>query len=185
MGLTFQAREGSQKYGLDSLCISIRSYLGDKDLQIVEIGSYCGASGEIIAKNFPNSTLNCVDPWEKYVEEGSTYDLDRQELELKEAEGIFDIVLSQNPNMRKNKMSSSQYASLLEDESVDFVYIDGNHQYTSVKEDLETWYKKIKIGGIISGHDFNWETVSRALREFFQEEPKGTFVDGSWFYLKK
>jgi predicted O-methyltransferase YrrM len=185
MGLTFQAREGAQKQGLNNLCLSIKSYLGDKNLQIVEIGSYCGASGEIIAKNFPNSTLNCVDPWEKYVEEGSTYDLDRQELELKEAEGIFDKVMSQYNNVKKNKMSSIQYASSIEDESIDFVYIDGNHQYTSIKEDLEVWGKKIKKGGIISGHDFGWEMVAKALKEFFNEDPKGIFADGSWFYFKK
>src|SRR4029078_5218989 len=40
------------------------------------------------------------------------------------------------------------------DESLDFVYIDGNHQLRYVIEDLVEWSKKIRSGGIISGHDY-------------------------------
>ena len=49
MGLTFQAREGSQKQGLVELMYDIKAILQDNNLNIVEVGSYCGASGEIIA----------------------------------------------------------------------------------------------------------------------------------------
>lgn len=185
MGLTFQAREGSQKQGLIELMYDIKAILQDNNLNIVEVGSYCGASGEIIARTFSNSILNCVDPWEKYVEDGSTYDLNRQELELKEAESIFDMVMGNNPNMRKNKMSSTQYAFLLEDKSVDFVYIDGNHSYLSVIEDLQIWSKKVKINGVIAGHDFGWAQVSKALREHFNRPPISVYADGSWFYYNK
>lgn len=185
MGLTFQAREGSQKQGLIELMYDIKAILQDNNLNIVEVGSYCGASGEIIARTFSNSTLNCVDPWEKYVEDGSTYDLNRQELELKEAESIFDMVMSNNHNIRKNKMSSIQYASLLEDNSVDFIYIDGNHSYSSVIEDLKIWSKKIKHNGIIAGHDFNWTQVNKALYEHFNQPPVSVYTDGSWFYYNK
>lgn len=175
----------SQKQGLLNLCYSVKSYLGDKNLQIVEIGSYCGESGEIIASTFPNSTLNCVDPWEKYTEEGSVYDLNEQEIVLNEAEVIFDSVLARYSNMKKNKLASIQYANLLAPESIDFVYIDGNHQYSSVKEDLSTWMTKVKPGGVIAGHDYGWETVSRAINEFFNQPPVAVFSDGSWFYFKK
>jgi glycosyltransferase involved in cell wall biosynthesis len=40
------------------------------------------------------------------------------------------------------------------DESLDFVYIDGNHQLKYVVEDIVEWTKKIKKGGIIAGHDY-------------------------------
>ena len=82
-------------------------------------------------------------------------------------------------------MSSTQYANQIEDESVDFIYIDGNHQYLSVMEDLTIWNKKIKIGGVIAGHDFSWSPVSRAIYEFFDRAPVSVFEDGSWFYIKK
>lgn len=175
----------TQKQGLLNLCRSVKSYIGDNNLQLVEIGSYCGESGEIIASMFPNSTLNCVDPWEKYIEEGSTYDLNEQELVLNEAEIIFDSVLARYPNMRKNKMPSIKYAEKVTPESIDFIYIDGNHQYTSVKEDLTTWATKIKPEGIIAGHDYGWHPVRKALDEFFHHQPPiAVFPDGSWFYFK-
>lgn len=49
---------------------------------------------------------------------------------------------------------SSQIVNLFEDESLDFVYIDGNHEYSYVKEDIELWYPKVKKGGLVSGHDY-------------------------------
>jgi predicted O-methyltransferase YrrM len=82
-------------------------------------------------------------------------------------------------------MSSLEYAKFVEDKSLDFIYIDGNHQYSSVKEDIQVWYNKIKPGGIISGHDFNWIPVSKAVIEFFNEQPSHVFIDSSWFYFKK
>ena len=41
-----------------------------------------------------------------------------------------------------------------EDESLDFVYIDGHHGFRYVAEDLVEWSQKVKKGGIISGHDY-------------------------------
>lgn len=54
---------------------------------------------------------------------------------------------------------SHEVADLFADESLDYVYIDGNHAYDYVKLDLETWYPKLKKGGILAGHDYismNW-----------------------------
>jgi predicted O-methyltransferase YrrM len=175
----------TQRQGLLNLCYSAKSYIGDNNSQLVEIGSYCGESGEIIANIFPNSILNCVDPWTKYTEDDYTWDLDEQEIVLNQAEQVFDSVLARCPNIRKNKMPSSQYADSLQPESIDFVYIDGNHQYSSVKEDLINWSKKVKVGGIIAGHDYPFPPIQKALSEFFNEEPDGVFGDGSWFYVKK
>jgi len=39
-------------------------------------------------------------------------------------------------------------------QSLDFVYIDGNHEFRYVAEDIYEWEKKVRIGGIVSGHDY-------------------------------
>jgi hypothetical protein len=49
---------------------------------------------------------------------------------------------------------SNQSVSLFEDESLDFIYIDGNHSYESVKEDMNIWFPKLKKGGLFAGHDY-------------------------------
>lgn len=67
------------------------------------------------------------------------------------------------------KSDSSEAAKLFEDESIDFLFIDANHTYEGVKLDLESWYPKVKKGGIISGHDYihHWEGLVKAVNEFF------------------
>jgi len=57
---------------------------------------------------------------------------------------------------------SNQVLDLFEDESLDFIYIDGNHTYNSVKEDMELWFPKLKKGGLFAGHDYlrmDWENT--------------------------
>lgn len=41
------------------------------------------------------------------------------------------------------------------EESIDFLFIDGDHRYTQFKKDIRNWYPKVKTGGVISGHDCN------------------------------
>ena len=51
--------------------------------------------------------------------------------------------------------ASSQVASnMFLDESLDFIYIDANHAYEFIKQDIELWYPKLRKGGIFSGHDY-------------------------------
>ena len=40
------------------------------------------------------------------------------------------------------------------DKSIDAVYLDGDHCFESVTADIAGWIKKVRKGGIISGHDF-------------------------------
>ena len=40
------------------------------------------------------------------------------------------------------------------DESLDFVYIDANHEFRYIAEDLAEWTKKVRKGGIVAGHDY-------------------------------
>lgn len=39
------------------------------------------------------------------------------------------------------------------DGSLDFVYIDGNHSEEYVRQDIRLWWPKVKIGGMLAGHD--------------------------------
>jgi len=66
-------------------------------------------------------------------------------------------------------MNSLESYKLFEDESIDFLFIDGDHKYETVKKELKFWYPKIKNGGTIGGHDFFAEgnQVKKAVEEFF------------------
>ena len=50
--------------------------------------------------------------------------------------------------------TSIDAASYIQPEELDFVFIDGDHSYRAVEEDLAAWEPLVKKGGIVAGHDF-------------------------------
>ena len=70
---------------------------------------------------------------------------------------------------------------------LDFVYIDGSHNYEAVKRDIELFYNKLKKGGVIGGHDFwaNEIGVCKAVLEFAENNKlklNGKLTD--WWIIK-
>ena len=67
------------------------------------------------------------------------------------------------------------------DSKIDYLHIDADHTYESVKKDLELYLPKVKNGGIIGGHDYtdNWVEVRQAVDEVFGS-PDRKYDDGSW-----
>ena len=67
------------------------------------------------------------------------------------------------------------------DNSIDFVYIDGLHDYESVKADIAGWWPKVRAGGVLAGHDFNkndWPGVVRAVEEFGRTQEVKFYLTG-------
>lgn len=73
-----------------------------------------------------------------------------------------------NKELIKNSFRENSWdaAAHFEDGSVSFVFIDASHLYENTKRDVESWYPKMKKGGIMAGHDFN-QGVEKAVMEFF------------------
>ena len=74
------------------------------------------------------------------------------------------------------------------DNSLDFIFIDACHDYECVKEDLHTWYPKLKKDGIIAGHDYydGHVGVEKAVNEFFHEERDRLYnQEYCWVYYKR
>ena len=100
---------------------------------------------------------------------------------------------------------SWEVSSRFEDNSVDFIFIDADHRYQSVKKDIESWYPKLKVGGIMAGHDYEFEEydekfidvdgdgdrhhgVIKAVNEFFLDNNR-SLIEGNpyntiWFHQK-
>jgi len=65
---------------------------------------------------------------------------------------------------------NSEAASMLfEPDSVDAVFIDGEHTFDAVLSDLSSWASKVRLGGILCGHDQILMGVPKALEHFFGE----------------
>lgn len=67
-------------------------------------------------------------------------------------------------------MTSDDAVSLIEDHSLDFIFIDGNHSQEYVRKDIRNYYDKVKVGGIFAGHDYSMSSVSTELHLFLEEK---------------
>jgi hypothetical protein len=65
------------------------------------------------------------------------------------------------------RQSSVEAAEFMPDESLDFVYIDADHDYFNCKRDIEAWFPKVRHGGLVAGHDYlNWSREEGAGCDF-------------------
>ena len=114
----------------------------------VEVGVYKGEFTEKFCK--AGLKMYAVDPWEPYVGAGRTQQAkDRQDFLYGHAGRLlapYDCEL-----IRK---TSSVAVQDFKDESLDFAYIDGDHSFKYIAEDICEWEKKVRKGGVVSGHDY-------------------------------
>lgn len=154
--------------------------------KFVEVGSWKGRSAAFMAVEIHNSgkiiKFDCVDTWkgtetEDYHQNDSAVKTNTlYETFLLNIEPVKHII---NPI----RLSSTEASKLYEDNSLDFVFIDACHEYECVKEDIEHWYPKVKLGGTIAGHDFHYKTVHTAVLEKFPKVMYDQMGD-CWIYEK-
>jgi SAM-dependent methyltransferase len=161
------------------------------------VGAEVGVSSGDFAKNILTVTKNvklyCVDIWEQ------NYQLPDPERSYKET--FNNLIPFGAERFELVREGSPKSALRFEDEFFDFVYIDADHHYEPVLEDLKAWYPKVKSGGVFFGHDYNqpWDGVVNAVNEFFAEKGYEVgvissvgYADGdqdggsqSWYVIKK
>jgi predicted O-methyltransferase YrrM len=112
-----------------------------------EIGTKKGAYSLTLCQSVPNLHLHCVDPWDgKLPYGGHQFTHDRYERTARKTLAPHNVTI--------HKMTSMDALPLFKDGSLDFVYIDANHDFDHVCSDLIFWSKKVRSGGIVSGHDY-------------------------------
>ena len=126
---------------------------------IVEIGSWKGVSTAHLCEAC-KGRVYAVDTFA-----GSS---DPRDCAFKPKEDIFSIFKENTKdynNLEVLKMTSLEAAKTFPPKSIDMVFIDGDHSYTSVKADLEAWAPIAKKW--LCGHDlyFLEQDVKRALED--------------------
>ena len=160
----------------------------------VEIGVKEGEFSEILLNSWKCSKLYLVDPWEDQ-------DTDIYDETIHNHESNYmktkNRLLKFNDKIELIKDYSENAVKKIEFNSIDFIYIDGNHSYNAVKDDLEQWYEKVKKGGIIMGDDYHIYDienvfgftfgVKKAVDEFCFKINKNvsTMYYGDWYYPYK
>lgn len=120
--------------------VDLAKYFNSLGFKIgAEIGVSEGINARNMCLNIPGLKLYCVDLWDGGRGE-------RALVKAKERLAGFDVIF-----IRKSSMDAlADFA----DNSLDFVFIDANHSFDFVMQDIIGWVKKVKPGGIVSGHDY-------------------------------
>lgn len=130
----------------------------------VEVGVQRGIfAKQVLASFWPKADMYyLVDMWKNqaiYLDSANVNDNEQEQI-FQEAKRNMAPFVNRTTFVRN---SSLEAAKLFEDESVDFVYLDARHDYCGVTEDLVAWYPKLRVGGILAGHDFLTADVALSL----------------------
>jgi hypothetical protein len=121
----------------------------------VEVGTWEGDFSYELLKHTNCKQLYCVDPYKHF--EDSSYPDGMNSLTQAEFDSKYNTVRNRFSEFGNRveflRSNSSDAAKSFEDGSVDFAYIDGNHEYKAVLDDILAWYPKVKNGGYLCGDD--------------------------------
>lgn len=166
---------------------------------VAEIGVFRGEMSRFLLNQFPKMFLHMVDIW-RAVSPDSQYgksessarkatDLNKQ----KQLKTAMDST-SHHANRRILHVGMSiDVGAYMKNDSLDAVFIDGDHTERGVLDDLLSWYHKVRPGGLIAGHDIDvkerpeWQ-VRRAVERFRASRgittPLTTGPGTTWFFQK-
>lgn len=134
----------------DCLRSELPGFLARRGCRVgAEIGVYKGAFTELFCQ--AGLQMFAVDPWQSYDGAGRTpKKQDRQDFLYEHTQRV----LAPYPDCTIVRQTSMEAVSQFLDESLDFVYIDGNHIFHYVAADIYEWSRKVRSGGVVSGHDY-------------------------------
>lgn len=119
----------------------------------VEIGTHRADFAQVLLTYWPGR-LFCIDPWENLPGYGDQakylWGTGNREEDFQAAKEALSPYLNRAMFMRS---TSEQAVVSFADDSLDFVYVDGNHYSEYVLQDLQLWWPKLRSGGVMAGHD--------------------------------
>jgi hypothetical protein len=156
-----------------------------------EIGISFGFNLIYFLDNLPNiSKVHAIDPFSPY--DDGPVGFITEEMIDKVKQCFLTNIEEYKTKVNFINLTSDEATTEIEDDSLDYIFIDGNHNYEFVKKDINNYYDKVKTGGIFAGHDYGWGEglpVQRAVSEFFSERDidhnRLRFcANDTWFIIK-
>lgn len=163
----------------------IQKKFGQRKLVAAEIGVQKGDNARNMTNSLQFKQLFLIDIWDSQISSPGRYrNLNKKRntlfcnfkgVKINEAFDIFYPAVikmfEKNTNIIILRKTSVEACKEFSNKTFDFVYIDANHSYDMVKTDIESWFPKVKIGGVIGGHDFGrsptpYPGLEKAVHEF-------------------
>ena len=140
----------------------------------VELGVWRGVYSDIILRHSKLDLLFSIDSWQPGSWSGpKSQNITRKKLAVHKNRSVL------------LPMSFSEAARIIADDSLDFIYVDGEHDYDSINRDIKEWWPKLKLGGLFSGHDYKLIGpdgqdfgVIRAVAEHVAKHNLDVFITG-------
>lgn len=157
-----------------------------------EIGVLMANTAMRILAARPLLTHYMIDPWSvpdagsSYAESGDDSATKGQDEHEKAYQTTVRRVSGYGERAVIMRMTSATAAPRFEDESLDYVFIDADHSFDGVYDDIRLWLPKLKRGGWIGGHDFEhprFPGVAEAVRSIFIDEVIETDANRTWFVM--
>jgi len=133
---------------------------------LVELGTYGGLSYFIFCQSMMDNNIDgsafAIDTWQGDAQTGGYDNSIWQQVDDHSRDyyrGISYLL----------RMKFCEAVGQFDDNSIELLHIDGLHTYEAVKEDFESWYPKVKPGGVILFHDIAARLESFGVRQFWEE----------------
>ena len=161
----------------------------------VEIGLGKGMTVEYLLNNIsdPEFKMYGVDPFTTYPELRKNNAASARFIStMHRNEGLVAGVVGDDKRFTLIKKMSDDAALDFEHESIDIVFIDGNHSYDYVLRDMENWTPLVRKGGVVAGHDYTTDPTSRyysvqeAVNKFVGEHDYELIIapNNVWYFYK-
>lgn len=158
-------------YGVFSSIVNANNYK-----TVAEVGIGYGLHAKQILKETNIDNLYLIDPMQYYPDDAFASDIMKHEPQIpgNNFNELYDLICNElNPWNHKYKWFRKPSLTItndeIADESLDCIFVDGDHSYQAVLNDLRFWWKKVKVGGKMLGDDYWMNDVSRAVNEFADE----------------
>jgi hypothetical protein len=175
-----QMADGDYAIGLEAHYKPLANLIKESGYKnIIEIGTAYAGNAYHLLSNVEIDKLTCIDPYVFYpAMPGFTCQ--------KEYDTLFEFAT--------NRLKPWSHAHILKTTSLharpyfsfaDLVFLDGNHDYSDVISECESYSQIIRAGGVLSGHDYNiFEGVNQAVDEFsYQLNKKVNLLPGNIWYF--
>lgn len=134
-----------------------RRHLAEKFAELgftqgVEIGTCHGKFAQVLCESNPKLKLTTIDPYVAVYQDART-----QRIGNEKQSSLYEEAKNRLKPYKCKIIKKHSFEAVLDFpyESIDFVYIDGSHEFDYIICDIIEWARRVKKGGIISGHDYS------------------------------
>lgn len=155
------------------------------------VGCELGVSQAFTLRYFLDSTKNikkiyAVDAWKAYMDWHVFHPQEEVDGWKRDA---FSLMADHMDRIQILEMDTAQASKMIPDNSLDYIFIDGDHSFAAASRDMRNYWRKVKSGGIFAGHDWQLPAVSSAVKLFRKEYKITTeiqFTESNvWFWRKE